>query len=654
MTRRPVLSLFAATTVFACGALAACASSASPATPPTFSLEDGLLTVTLEHGTLAIDPATLGAIVTPAEGAPTVASISALQGEIDGKVSVKAQEASWALKDGTGISARIINDASSVSVSIDSPNAKEIEWPVSSPDNSTGAIQFANGSGQNIPIRDEFWTGTYDGLVGSEWSMTGDLTLPAWGVTSADETSGVAFYTTTDIGTSLSFDVQSGAVVVAARHTPTANVPYTVVVTPTDGSPVAAAGPYRDHLQRSGQFKTLSDKSTDNPNVARLIGAPHAYVWGTGREQSFLGRLQDAGIQRAWLGYDADNNAPGPIYVSVAQDRGLLVAPYDTWDNAQDPDTADTPSSVWPANLYPDGCVRNEDGSIVEGFGGRGCYLSTAALEQAEKEHGVLTARVQDFTAEGQLSYFLDVDAAGQLFTDHSDPHPQSQEQDRARRLSRMHALTAGVYSAGAPLVLGSETAAAWANSALAYSHGSSTPVFDGLWEAQNNGDAWGGYWPEDRPKFFFQGADLPADLATAMFDPRYRIPLYQAALHDSVITTDRWEIDTYKVNGQSKNRALMAMLHNSPLNYVWDNQAWDTREEEILRVNEFFAAIQEAAGFEPLTHFEVLTEQRDVQRSTFAGGLKITANFGTTESHGVDAGCVTAVGDGVDERLCL
>ncbi|TQK50473.1 hypothetical protein FBY35_0806 [Streptomyces sp. SLBN-118] len=40
--------------------------------------------------------------------------------------------------------------------------------------------------------------------------------------------------------------------------------------------------------------------------MARLIGAFHAYLWGDGRSKESVERMRALGLDRMWLGYDAD------------------------------------------------------------------------------------------------------------------------------------------------------------------------------------------------------------------------------------------------------------------------------------------------------------------------------------------------------------
>jgi len=629
-----------------------------PLSAPTIRLEGSTVVASTDSFGTTIDTETLAAKVTTASGewmtvsAPTTTDL----GNSTTPTVSAGGEVSWEYPT-TGVSATLSPDDATggVRVLFRGTVGRDIDWPVTSTDGTVRGVQYANGSGQDIPVRDAFWNAPAAGLTAEPFDFAGDLTLPAWGVTANDDGLGAAFSTSTDIDTRLGFASEAGTLVATSTHDFTDEEPhYEVVVSPTNGNPVGAATAYRQAIIAQSDFVTLDEKITANPVVGNLIGAPHAYVWGTGREVKMIAAMQDADLTGLWIGYDSDGDVPSSDFVAAGTRAGYLVAPYDSWANAQDPATSDTPASTWPG-LYPEGCVQGPDGEQVPGFGGRGCYLSSAALRKAEEDRGVITDRVQALTQNGARSYFLDVDAAGQLFTDTSADHPQTRHEDRAIRLERMRQLTDGTYGGGQRLVVGSESAAAWAASSIAFSHGSSTSVYPDLWAAQADAESWGAYWPKDRPGFFFRPTTLDTDLSRAMFDPVYRIPMYETALHDSVISTDRWELSAEKVPDARFDRTLTALLYNEPLMHTLDAERVAAEADALAAEQAFFAFIQRAAGTKPLTGFQRLTDQGLVQRTAFGGdALVLTANFGAVENYGVAPGCIKAVvKDDDDATFC-
>ncbi|MGW2650378.1 glycoside hydrolase [Streptomyces sp. NPDC001393] len=568
-----------------------------------------------------------------------------------GQVSVHGDRATWGYP-AKGLLVTAAARDGRLAVTVHSTRKGTLTWPVTATDQNTSDLQIPRGEGLSVPVTDRWWNSAGAGLAGSEAGMSDGLTMPFWG-TSLRGGHGASYIAESDIGTTLRFVSADGRLHTETEHafSPSEDtLHYTLTFALTDGSPVAAARDYRAWLQSHGGITTLRQKIARNPEVGRLVGAFHAYTWGQARTAQGVERLRELGIDRMWLGYDADGSPMDRSAVSLAERSGYLVGPYDSWANAQDPASADTSVSRWPAPVWQDACVQGADGKVVTGFGGRGCYVSSEALRRAEPTRHYLADRTREMTANGANSYFLDVDAAGELFTDHSPTHPMTQAQDRRNRLRRMAWL-----SGDRKLVLGSESAGSWANGALAFSHGSGTPVPDQLWKLERDRAAWGGYTPAGAPGIFFRPVRLPADLAKAMYDPRYRVPLYQTVLHDSVISTERWELSWSKLPDQSRTRALLAMLYNVPLNLVLDKAELDAHGKQIAQLQKYFEPLHKAAATQPMTDFRRLTPDRLVQRTTFGDGvLTVTANFSAHTHDGLPAGCADAtVKGGKAQRLC-
>ncbi|GGM62020.1 hypothetical protein GCM10012275_36120 [Longimycelium tulufanense] len=629
-------------------ALTAAAGPAAAATGAQLHGDDVVVPVT--GGSATVRPTTLAVTARTNDGAEMTLSAPA-DGDLGPATSPRRDggKVHWSYPaKGWDVTAATVDGRLAVTIRAAKDGA--LAWPVTGTDPATTTVAFTRGEGRSVPVDDPFWNSDRAALDGTEFDMVGQLTMPFWGHRIGER--GVSYIVPTDIGTSLRFLSDDGRLQTRAKHEFTSDTrDYTVTFALTDSSPVAPATDYRRYLSAQGGLSTLRDKIRKNPEVGKLLGAFHAYTWGKARDPEAVRQLRDFGISRMWLGYDADGAPMSPEAVAAANNAGYLVGPYDTWANAQDPKNADTLASVWRDPLWPEGCVRDSDHNPVTGFGDRGCYLSSQALAQAEPTRHNLADRVRTMTANGATSYFLDVDAAGELFDDHTPTHRMSKAQDRKNRLDRMRWL-----AEDRKLVLGSESAGGWANPVVSYSHGSATPVDNRFWELQRDRKTWGGYFPKDRPGFFFKPVSLPADLAKTMFDPTYRVPLYQTVLHDSVISLDRWELSYGKLPDQATTRTLLAMLYNTPLNLVLDGKEIEEQGSRIAELQRFFAPLHEKAGTEPMTGFRWVTADHLVQQTTFGEGtLTVTANFGTDTVQGLPGGCVDATikGDKEPRRLC-
>ncbi|MEU7054961.1 glycoside hydrolase [Streptomyces sp. NPDC046197] len=612
----------------------------------------GRVELGVAHGTAVVDPASLAVTARTDDGRRLVLSAPAAGalGE-PGPVTRSGGRAHWNYP-GTGLSVTAASDHGRLRISLSSDRDQTVRWPVTGTDPAVTGLQLPRGEGLDIPVRDAFWNAgeAKGGLAGSTADVGADLSLPLWGYSMGGH--GVSYLTSTDIGTRLQFASADGRLRTTAGHTFDAGEgtrDYEISFSLTDGSPVAPATDFRSYLSQHGRLGSLRAKISRNPAVGRLLGAFHAYVWGEARTADGVAKLKRLGVDRMWLGYDSGPDPMTAQAVQAARRAGYLVGPYDTFANGQDPKSADSPTSVWPGRVYPDFCVRDANGNARTGFGGRGCYLSSRAFDQAEPTAHHLARRTRTMVANGADSYFLDVDATGELFRDYGKGHEMTRAQDRTYRLARMGALTRN-------LVLGSESAQAWANTVLAFDHGSATPVSDGLWPLERDKETWGGYYPANAPGAFFKPVRLPQELATAMYDPRYRVPLYETALHGSLVNAERWELSYDKLPEQKTARALLAMLYNTPLNFALNGPALEQHGPELAALQRYFSPLHRAAGTEQMSSFRLLTADRSVQRTVFGDGtLTVTANFGTTAYGDLPAHCVDARlrTDARPRRLC-
>ncbi|MFD9903781.1 glycoside hydrolase [Streptomyces sp. NPDC059063] len=652
-TRAAATALVASLSCLALIAPSASASSPAAVAPHPSRIADGVVDIPVRGGTATVDTTSLRVTARTGHGTVELSAPAATAPGAPGPVTRTSDGARWSYPGkGLSVTARAAKGRLLVSISATGPADRALKWPVTGTDRAASALQLPRGEGLSLPVTDRFWNSPAAQLTGGDLALESDLTMPLWGHTLGRQ--GVSYLVPTDIGTSLRTTSDRGRLRTTATHRfsrAEGTTRYTVALSLTDGSPVAPAVDYRAWLSEHGQLGSLRKKIQAAPATRKLLGAFHAYLWGDARKPQGVRQLRALGVDRMWLGYDADDRPMGAAAVTAAKDAGYLVGPYDSFANGQDPRTADAPTSVWPGRVYPDFCVRDAAGKPRPGFHDRGCYLSSEAFEQAEPTRHHLADRTRAMTANGADSYFLDVDAAGELFRDHSSAHPMTKARDRANRLARMKRLTDGNS-----LVLGSESAGAWANQVLAFDHGSGTPVADGLWTAQKDKEKWGGYAPAKAPGVFFKPAELPAAVAKAMYDPAYRVPLYETALHDSLVNTERWELPYDKLPKQKTTRALLAMLYNTPLNFVLDGASLKERGHELAGLQKYFAPLHRAAATEPLTSFRTLTHDRTVQRTVFGRGtLTVTANFGTAAHDGLPGGCVDATlkGDKKPRRLC-
>ena len=260
-------------------------------------------------------------------------------------------------------------------------------------------------------------------------------------------------------------------------------------------------------------------------------------------------------------------------------------------------------------------------------------------MELAEPTKHYIENRVLGHLRSGINSYFLDVDAYGELLDDYSEQHPMTPHKDRLNRLKRMKFI-----SEIQQLVLGSENAGAWSTPVIHFSHGTHSVHNDVLWPFMRDRRTFGGWWPPERPGIFFKPVKVDSTFRGAKYDPVYRLPLFQAAFHESVVTTDRWELTYVKFPELIQTRALLELLYNVPSIWSLDLRTLKEHSQRLADHYQFFSPIHRAVGTKPLTEFTWLTEDKKVQRTRFGDEVELTANFGEKAYGSVGPLCIEAV----------
>jgi Glycosyl hydrolases related to GH101 family, GH129 len=561
-------------------------------------------------------------------------------------LSVARQSASWRIPE-LGVTAEFTVHGNRLHARFEPVREQIFEWPRTGEDRLLSALILPEGEGLYVPLRDAAWGGR---LAGKCFSVYGQLSMPFWSYRTDRQT--FTYLTISDIRTELCTADKNGRIIAAAKHAflnRDRRPAYELEMWPGGDSPIAPAIEYRDGLVNSGQFVPITEKIRANPDVAKLLGAVHMYVWGDGRSLEFVDNLRSTGINRAWIGYDQDpqthKHLVGKRYIDIAKEAGYLVGPYDTFSNAQDSITGEDAASRWPGDLYPAGCILDQKQHPLRGFAGRGCELSSEALARADGRLKPLVARLDERLRDGANSYFLDSDAFGDLYDDYSPAHSMTAFEDRANRMRRMQ----GIRQRG--VVLGSEEGVSWSVPVLDFAHGAISVQNAELW---NKKKEFGGWWPPDRPRIFFLPVDPDVSFSGAKYDPAYRLPLYEAAFHASVVATDRWDVPMAKLPTIMKTRQLLELLYGVPSIWAMDRQQLRDSGVAIKKLVEFFEPLHRRIGTLPLSDFEWLTADRLVQRTRFGNEASLTANFGSGAFGEVKPGCVRVVWTGSgQETFC-
>ncbi|MEM8930615.1 MAG: glycoside hydrolase [Acidobacteriota bacterium] len=413
-----------------------------------------------------------------------------------------------------------------------------------------------------------------------------------------------------------------------------------------------------DHLTREvaraidGALQELDGISSDSdPRIELASAFPDRLgdpsTWGDGPSVALVRSLRDAGVERALLVLsDLYGDAALGDVATAAERLGYLFGPYDSYHSVHSPDAARDETwetAQFDRAAFRDGRILDAHGVGRAGFRNRGYHLAPAAAWP------YVQRRVNGLLDHARYTtWFVDCDATAEVFDDYSLAHPATRIEDVELRRRRLRWLESEHR-----LVVGSEGGSVLFTDVVHFGHGVHTPYIGHLSKAFRDRDGRhfvGRHWPPEAPDRYFRPVPLPAELESPFFDPTMRIPLYQAALGDEVVTTHHWEFGSFKLAGLDVRRQLLEMLYMVPPVIHLNRANWPMERERIVRHLAFWAPLHRLLAPAPLTRFDVLTADRSVQRTTFEtadGKVTITVNFSDRDQRGVPAYSARAEGAG-------
>ncbi|CAI8750400.1 glycoside hydrolase [Pseudomonas serbica] len=692
-------------------------------------------------GQFAIEPDTLAISLTTSQGKRLALASPAFSGSTVERLS----DREWQVAAGTArykVTANI--ELGALRVSVRSRGPYVLNWPRAADPGATKAYAFPFGEGSYVPADDPGWLDWMVRRYEPE-SVLSILSMPFW--TELREGLSVTWLLETPLDTTFDVERRADRARPGFTHRFSSLSPdaaYTLRIVPGAQDPLAGAHGYRQWLQANGHFVSLNDKIAATPEVARLGGAPHIYLWGSdplkvadivqwrafleqfqrqqGDDTQLAGRLwkalddekrktvemafkaaarnpgdiepwmkrevvralnaallkvivrpevtplpgghdpggevawardmsvameqafgpllaparrwggglstdlvsvlQSAGLRRAWLGVSEWRTALWhPEAIEQAKAAGYLVGVYDSYGSAHPSNLAATWSTAQMGDELTNAGYRDQNGQPVTGFAGRGVYVSArAAHDYARKRIDAIAENA------GLNSYFLDVDGAGPPREDYTPGRETSESQDSQSVRQRL------AYPARAfGLVTGTEGGLSWYSPQFAFAQGMTTQPF--AWMDPDMKDSRspyyrGRYWPDETPGLYFKPVPLKPSIARYVRSPRFRLPLYQIALHDSVVTTHHWEYGSLKFSNEREATALLQLLYMVPPLYHLADEVLERDLPVIAAYDRIFRPLHERLFSVAMVDFKVLSTDRALQQSSYADGTRITVNF--------------------------
>lgn len=384
------------------------------------------------------------------------------------------------------------------------------------------------------------------------------------------------------------------------------------------------------------QYKSIAERILDGKNVPQYelvqlnshlihtsfpeyLHSPS--TWGNGVSTRMIDALAQNGINRFVLTCNGiENIEMRPHVASYATKKGYLIGPYDSYHEIQDPDAPEWPTGVFDRALYETGGIIRADGTPVKGFKGVGYYVSPIAVKPYFDERVA-----ENFQKAPHSYYFLDCDAYGEFFDDYSPGRIVSASEDAAARVDRVRSIFEKYK-----VPVGSEGGSYLFVGSLAVAEGVFFPVITGDPDMELNEMSkyfLGRPFPADEPEQFFLPALLKDTYVRLYSDPRFRLPLYEAVFHDSIITTCHYGFPSLKFTNIVEAGALTEILYQVAPMYHFNVSHFEKIKAKIKHHIDVFEKTHSYSYQYALEEFEYLTDDRLVQKTRF-GHLELIANF--------------------------
>ncbi|GEM_PF-613761 len=379
------------------------------------------------------------------------------------------------------------------------------------------------------------------------------------------------------------------------------------------GGYVALAKRYRRAAAAVGKLVTLAEKQQRLPQIARMRGAPVAWLQHGYQYTSTVERTADL----RWLYTQGISNMIVPYTLGMLDTNdvrrwGWLFSRYDLY------------SDVWPAEQAEPAHVPNR----VFGYPDDIQVLANSTLRRGwvrMTEHGEFPgyvlcprqhlkwarARIPPTLADGPyLARLIDTTAALPLGECYSTNHPMTRSDDKAARLALLK------YVGELGLVCGSEMGSDWAVPALCYGEGLLSPA------AFRHPNA--GYLPLNMQPV--------TNTYRYMLNPAVRVPLWELVYHDCCVAYWYWgdANNTFPALWPQRN-LFNALYAVPPLYKIATTTEWHAARAQIIATDQMLDPVFAQIGFEEMTGHRFLTHDRTLQLSEFAGGARVVVNFSTT-----------------------
>ena len=414
------------------------------------------------------------------------------------------------------------------------------------------------------------------------------------------------------------------------------------------GGITAACKAYRNYRKDRGYVVTLKEKAKKVPNIYKLIGAADVWLWNNdamyrlynkdakdeSRPKELLelrcsiaAEMKAKGMEKVlWSEFEDVNKDT----ISYINNLGFLTTCY---DNFKDVIPKPIEHLMTPTRRkrcrriknWPDDIITDENGYYVNAWmimGVDGNMYHQHALCDIPAVKCIMEDLPEIMKKKGYSGRFLDVVLATALSECYHPMHSMT----RSDSMYYRKVLLKYVNDAG--LVCGTEMGHEDAVPDFNYSEGIMSPPY---YRAYDSGR---------RMTTLYYGDDVPEKIKKFMLNPKYRVPLWELVYHDCIVSYWYWGDSSMSCPEYAHVRDLFNSLYGTPPLYSFDISTWEILKDQIVDSYKRASYVAQKTGYYEMLSFEYLSEDKLVQKTVFADGTAVIANFGE-EAFTLDDGTV-------------
>ncbi len=202
---------------------------------------------------------------------------NSIKKEIFSELAHDTTKISWKFPQ-KGITVNLELAKSFLDVNIKTDSASTFTWPIV--DSKVDAYTIPLHQGKYIPARDAHWIKHMSS--NSPFSGSQDLSMQFFATNNNDKA--LLYVIKNMFNNQLEFYDNKKTLALKFNHEFPSTVKdkqYGFRIYLTDNDPVAIAKKYKQYIEETSKIITLEEKAKDNPNIKKLYGAPHIYIWNS-------------------------------------------------------------------------------------------------------------------------------------------------------------------------------------------------------------------------------------------------------------------------------------------------------------------------------------------------------------------------------------